>query len=263
MRRRIVLVAGAVLLALVGTVTVYSYAQGANQRALAGTRAAHTLVVTKRVPAGTTWAAVVKGHYASLRSLPASSVPSDAIDDTATAAIGSDAVAQADIAPGQVLLRESFGTATSQTGALAIPRGKIAISLALTSDADVAGYVASQSQVVVFHTFTLTGTKADATTTQGQGLTVTKTLIPRAVVLATSQAAPTTVSGTATQDASTSTGSVLLTLALSQQDAQRLVLAQKTGSLYLGLLSASSTISGTDPGVENVGDLSPVHVYGQ
>ena len=41
---------------------------------------------------------------------------------------------------------------------------------------------------------------------------------------------------------------------------ERLVLAQQTGSLYLGLLSSSSKTS-TDSGVMNAGNFKPVRIY--
>ena len=51
MNRRIVLVAVAVVLALFGTLAVYSYTQNADQRAVAGSKAAQVLIAVKQVPA--------------------------------------------------------------------------------------------------------------------------------------------------------------------------------------------------------------------
>jgi hypothetical protein len=52
----------------------------------------------------------------------------------------------------------------------------------------------------------------------------------------------------------------VVTLALSQLDAQRVILQQQVGQLYLGLLSANSKV-GMDGGVVNVGQFKPVPTW--
>src|SRR5579875_630758 len=148
MNRRILLVTAAVVLALIGTIAVYGYAKSADKRAVADTRAASVLITTKRIPAGTSWADAVKGGYLTTEHVPAGSAPSSALASTAAAAIGRDAVAEADIAPGQILLRQAFGTATPKTGVLSIPKGDVAISVSLGADSNVANYVAPGSEVI-------------------------------------------------------------------------------------------------------------------
>ncbi len=261
MKRRIGFVSAAVVLALIGTIAVYSYGRRADQRATAGGRAVTVLVAAKQVPAGTSWADVVKGKYAKAEQMPAGSTPSSALSSVTTAGLGSNAVTQAAIASGQILLRESFGSAVPQTGALALPNGMIAVSVSLPGNADVAGYVGPKSQVVIFQTAQVTKVGTTGQSVAGQQLTMTKTLVPRATVLATSQAAPTNVTGAATANATTTNGSVLVTLALSQSDSQRVILGQKVGDLYLGLLSSASRVSSSDPGVLNVGVLRPAPIY--
>jgi pilus assembly protein CpaB len=53
MKRRILAVVAAVLLAAVGAVGLYAYVHTADQRAMAGQETAEVLVVTKVVPTGT------------------------------------------------------------------------------------------------------------------------------------------------------------------------------------------------------------------
>ena len=147
MKRRIGLVSAAVVLALIGTIAVYSYGRRADQRAIGGGRAVTVLVAAKQVPAGTSWADVVKGKFAKSERMPADATPSSALARSPAAGIGGNAVTQAAIASGQILLRESFGSAVPQTGALALPAGTIAVTISLPSNADVAGFVAPKSQV--------------------------------------------------------------------------------------------------------------------
>jgi pilus assembly protein CpaB len=260
MNRRIVLIAVAVVLAVLGTVLVYSYAHNADERAVADGRAVKVLIANKRVPAGTSWADAVKNGTLSVQSVPASSRPNDALSST-DAGIAQTAVAQSDIAPGQIVLREAFGTSTPQTGVLTIPKGLIAITIGLSADNDVAGYVSPGAKVIIFDTAKLDlpqGTKQP--TTYGDGLTVTRTIVPTALVIATSQAAPTNTVGSGNSNSSSSQSSVLVTIALTQQDAERVV-NQKQNLLTLGLLSATSVIH-QDGGYENSGvfDTTPIWV---
>lgn len=260
MKRRIVLIAVAVVLALFGTVAVYGYAHSADQRAVAGGRAVKVVVAKERVAAGTSWKDAVSAGTLSVQNMPAESAPSSALTGL-DAGIAADAVAQSDIAPGQLVLRQAFGPATSETGVLAIPKGLIAITVSLDNPADVAGYVGPRSQVVIFVTAPLK-TKKDNADLSGDTLTVTRAVVPRAEVIATSQAAPTNVDGqTASQGAPNTSGSVLVTLALSQQDAERVINQQNVGQLSLGLLSATSKVT-TDGGYINAGvfHTSPIWV---
>jgi pilus assembly protein CpaB len=256
MTRRIALIATAIVLALVGTFAVYAYAKSADKRAVADTRATSVVITTKRVPAGTSWADAVKGGYLTSEHLPAGSAPSSALSSVAEAAIEKNAVAEADIAPGQVVLRQAFGTATPKTGVLAIPKGDIAISVTLTSGSNVANYVSPGSEVIVFVTSKLNDKRLKGTTA-GDELYVNRTVVPRAQVLATSTAPTTDVAGAS---GSSSDSSTVVTLALSQLDAQRVILQQQVGQLYLGLLSANSKV-GMDGGVVNVGQFKPVPTW--
>jgi pilus assembly protein CpaB len=261
MKRRNLLVASALLLALLGTVGVYRYAKTADTRAGAKAKTTSVVVATKRVAAGTTWADTVKGGYLKQETMPADSVPSSAVPSTVNAAINKDAVAQAEIAPGQIVLREVYGTTSAQTGVLAIPKGLIAVSFSFAANADVAGFVAPGSQVVIFLSSKLNTKDPKLALSTGADLTVIKTLIPRVGVLAASQAAPTQVTGAADANAAAVGGSVLLTLALSQADAERVILGQKIGELYLGLLSASSSVTPNDRGTINAGAVVPVPIF--
>ncbi len=224
MNRRIVLIGVAVVLALFGTFAVYGYAHSADQRAVAGGRAVQVVVATKRVAAGTTWKNAAGSL--SVQKVPSSAAPQDSIASL-DAGISASDVAQSDIAPGQLVLREAFGPSVAQTGVLAIPQGKIAISVSLGSDADVAGFVGPHSQIAIFVTAALKQPGTNNDTTAGDQLTVTRTVVPHAEVIATSQSAPTNVDGQTAAQSSTSTGTVLVTIALSQADAERVINAQK------------------------------------
>jgi pilus assembly protein CpaB len=261
MNRRIGLIALAVVLALIGTFAVYSYAHNADKRAVAATRHVQVVMADKAVPAGTSWADALKGHYLSQQNVPVNSKPDRAVGSL-DVSIPTSEVATAQIAAGQIVVRQMFGKPSSATGILAIPKGKLAISVSLSDDADVAGFVQPSSQVAIFMTAKLS--KTSTTTTQGAlgdnaDLYISKLLLPRTTVLATSQVAPSDLEK-AGAGSSNSNGKELLTLAVTQQEAQQIILAQQTGQLYLGLLSDSS-VTAPDGGDINVGLFKPTPIF--
>ena len=262
MNRRIVLVAVAVVLALFGTLAVYSYTQNADQRAVAGSKAAQVLIAVKQVPAGTTWGDAVKGGYMKQENMPAASTPDSALTSSTTSTVQTTEVAASDIGPGQIVLRQMFGAKVAATGVLAIPKGKIAITVAMANDADVAGFVVPQSEVALFLTTSVVRPAGTKTTsdTFGTSLQVTRILLPRVSVIATSQAAPTDLGGTKAASSNNSSGSVLITLALTQEEAERVIEGRTIGQLYMGLLSDSS-LTGPDEGVSNVGVFKPALIF--
>jgi pilus assembly protein CpaB len=265
MNRRIALVAVAVVLALVGTFAVYNYAHHADQRAVAKTRSATVLVAQKAVPAGTSWGDVLKGNYLQQEKVPVDSAPSSAISSLA-ASVPVEEVATADISAGQIVLRQTFGEKSVTTGILAIPGGKLAISVTMASNADVAGFVQNGSEVAIFTTFKLAPAKTSAGTPAastgavgGTDLYATKLLFARVDVIATSQAPPGDLNGGKTNATGTGNG-VLVTLALTQAEAERIILAQQVGQLYLGLLSNTS-VTAADGGVTNVAAFKPAPIF--
>lgn len=267
MKRRIAIVALAVILAAAGTIAVYAYVRRADQRALANTQSMQVLIAERAIPAGTSWSDVIAGGYVHTDRVPRSSVPQNALSSV-TAPVGRTEVSGSDIGAGQIVLRQMFGAQQAATGALQIPKGYIAVSVAMSSSADAAGYVEPHSEVAIFATYRLSKAPvgADGTTAGGEndnvGVYATKLLLPRASVLATSVAAPASVSGASTAgDVSSQTNStVTVTLAVTQKDAERLILSQTVGHLYLGLLSSSS-VTAPDGGVLNVAKFSPALIY--
>ena len=264
MNRRIALIAVATMLALIGTFAVYNYAHGADKRAIAGSQTTQVLVAKKRVPAGTTWGAAAADGLLSQENVPANSAPQTALASLESPVSSTD-VASADIAPGQIVVREMFGTETADTGVLSIPKGLMALTVSLPSNADVAGYVAPKSEVAIFAIFGLTLPKDAPASTQntvGTSLEGVKLLESPIAVLATSQAAPTAVSPSSSSATSSSSagGTLLVTLAVTQDQAEHILLAQQTGQLYLGLLSATS-VTAPDAGVVNIANIAPTPIF--
>jgi len=152
-KRRLLAVLVAFALAAVGCLAVVAYVRGADQRALAGREAAWVLIAKQRIPAGTTGADIRDAKLVDRVAMPAATVPDGAvaqIDDQLAAL-----TVTADLQPSQLLLRGAFGEATTQSGGLPLPDGKLAVSVELSAAGRVAGFVRPGSKVAIFDTFTV------------------------------------------------------------------------------------------------------------
>jgi pilus assembly protein CpaB len=253
----------AVLLAVLGTGAVLVYVHQANTRALEGQRAVTALVAKSLVPAGTTASAAVHGGLLASETFPAASVPADAVHFITPAM--SSLVVSADVQPGQLLVRPMLVTSVQTTGALSIPSGMLAVSIQVCLPEAVAGYVHLGSQVAVFDTYLPhgTGTLTDSSGCQGQHSQQTQNartrmVLPAAQVLSVGSAAANAqqaataatnansgvFSGGNTSNSNTANSGqeqpVLVTLAVTQANAERLILLSQTGLPYLALLTSSS-----------------------
>ncbi len=254
MKRRLLTVILAVLLALAGTAGVLVYVHGATKRALAGQRAVTVLVASQTIPAGTSAGSALQQKLLTSQELPASAVPVDAVRSLGGGQ--GSLVLSAALAPGQLLLRPMLVTATAATaqGALAIPRGMVAVTVPLCMPAAVAGYVQTGSEVAVFDTYGGRNSNVQANCGQagsapqppGGGAIRTRIVLPRVLVLSVGAAgaAASHATGLLSQPGSggstSSSGTQLVTFAVSQADAERLILISETGVAYLALLTPSS-----------------------
>jgi pilus assembly protein CpaB len=245
MTRRIFAITVAIVLAALGTAGGLFLVVTADSRAQHRLNDAVTVVIaTKRIPIGTSGARVRSDSMVRVERMPRTSVPSDALAD-----IGSDLdkrVLISTIAPGQILLAANFGEQSTVTSGLPLPEGKMAITVETGAPEQVAGYVQPSSQVAIFLTYQVIDANGQKT-----GIERTRVLLPRVEVLAvgtyqTSQARSAATSATA----NSRTSSLLVTVAVSQQDGERLIEGLSHGTLYLGLLTDSVDVR-SDGGVDN------------
>src|SRR5262249_21220919 len=109
------------------------------------------LVAKGPIPSGTRVVQALHEELFTRERLPVSSVPADAVSSITTDI--SNLVTSAAIQPGQVLLREMLVQPRQVTGAIAIPRGKVAISVEVCLAEEVAGYLKPGSHIAVFNTY--------------------------------------------------------------------------------------------------------------
>jgi pilus assembly protein CpaB len=256
MKRRVLTIVLAVALAVLGTAAVLVYVNQADARAVAGQKAVTVLVASETIPSGTK----ASDAMPSLRkeTLPASSVSSDAVAEIT--ADQDSLVTSADLSPGQLLLKSMLVPAAQASGALAIPKGKVAVTITLCKAEMVAGNVRVGSQVTVFGTIVAGGTgevSAQPNCTGqhkqqvGKGIGNTRVVIPKVQVLAIGPA-PSATSGddsttkNAAVGSSTQEDMTLVTFAVNQDDAERLILLTQTGLPYLAVHGPDAVIKPDD-----------------
>jgi pilus assembly protein CpaB len=257
-KRRVLIAAVAILLAALGAAAVLAYVHQAVNRDLAGQKAVTALVAARVIPSGTSARAAQQQGFLRSETLPASSVPPDAVRSITPGVAA--LVTGSQVEPGQLLLRPMLVPAAQVTGGIALPPGMVAVAMAFCLPEAVAGDVRPGSQVEVFDTYaTGRGPAAGSTLTagpdcsgshqvQGNGTARTRVVLPRAQVLSvgpavTGQAssaqggtAPASTTGTSTGGAASAQGTVLVTFAVSAAAAQRLIQVTVAGLPYLALL---------------------------
>jgi pilus assembly protein CpaB len=237
-RRRILLIIAAVIAAL-GTLLVFLYVRSADARAQDSVDAVQVLTANQAIATGESYddalaagKIVPKGVARSQLLANVQSSP-DALKGT---------VALQNILPGEQIVADKFGTNAAEAASpLGIPEDKMAISVNLTDPDRVAGFVNPGSEVAIFVTSAGGGNAASA---GGETASRTRLLLQRVTVLGVGSTTPVTTTTTA-EDGTQQTEQLprtLLTLALDQADAQKVILASKTLDVTFALLTKSSAV---------------------
>ncbi|MEP9365610.1 Flp pilus assembly protein CpaB [Nocardioides sp. CN2-186] len=232
MVRRKLLLIGAVLAAALGAALVFVYVQGADARAASQYDVVDVLRATAVISSGESIETASQSGKLALQKVPRAQVMPDALTSIDPL---SGQVALTTIYPGEQIITDKFGGQAAAPTALQIPKGKVAVSVNLTDPARVAGFVNPGSEVAIFHSMA--------------GV-YTRLLLGRVTVLGVGSTTP--VSTTTTDDSGQQTTEqlprTLMTLAVDQEDAERVIFGSLNGELAFGLLTKDSTVN-PDPGV--------------
>ncbi|HEX2180409.1 MAG TPA: Flp pilus assembly protein CpaB, partial [Actinomycetota bacterium] len=213
-------VVGGIIVALLGMVLVFTYAgrvrAGAGVSGAAGT----AYVATNDIPAGTRWEDMVGAL--KKRDVPADVRPATAV--TTTNQLEGKSSIQS-IAKGTIVTTTQFNTSSS--GGLDIPAGQNAVTVNLGVPQAVARYIQPGAETNVYVTY-----KGLPTAPNAADGTVTKLLLSNVKVLA-NQPLLTQSEETADAASAPTTGEILLTMALTPDQAEKLIFAKENGSLWL------------------------------
>jgi pilus assembly protein CpaB len=235
MNRRVVAIIVAVLLAVLGTTAVLIYVNNADARALEGKDSVTVLVAAKPIAAGTS-AQVARESFRA-EKMPAESVPSDAlsaIDENLNKLVTSTNIAQ-----GQLLTRGMLVKASTQDDVV-LPSGKLAVSIPVKGAEQAGSTLKPGFDVALFNTFTVADDKAKYTPS-GEQLTfgpdknqATRLLLPKVEVIS--------VIAEKKGEKSDSFGKYLVTVAVTQAEAEKLIHALATGVVSIAQVNDGSKV---------------------
>jgi len=233
MGRRTILLVVAALVAVLGSGLVFVYVKGADARAMQDQAPVAVLKAVAQIDPGETLEQAQAAGKLELQD-----VPSEQVLEGALSTLGdlSGQVALARIFPNEQITGAKFGSAGDED-VLTLPKGTVAISVNLTDTGRVAGFVTPGTEVALF----VNGAVG------ADGAEVARLLLPAVEVVAVAQA---TVATATTDPAAAGTypatveqlPRTLVTLAVSQADAERVLFASTHGELAFGLRTGNSEV---------------------
>ena len=244
MARRSVLLLVAALIAIAGTAMIVLYVQGIDARATKDQELVEVLVATETIDSGEPVSVSQEAGKFEKAQVRRADLVDGSLSSTTSI---SDLVALGTIYPGEQLIAKKFGS-LGDTETLVIPDDKMAISIELTDFERVAGFVNPGNEVAIFATALAPVALLPNGEEQPLG-GITRIVLTRTLVLGVGT---TTVSSRTTQeeDGGTATEEVartIMTIAVNQDEAEKLIHADRTSELNFALLTDESGVS-DEPG---------------
>jgi pilus assembly protein CpaB len=219
MGRRTLLLVAAFVVAALGTTLVFLYVNGVNDRAVADQKQVRVLVASSEIPAGMTGAQADAAAKFAVRKITKSSEAPGALGESTSIL---DRVAVAPIFPGEQILSSKFAVSAS-TSTLVVPPGKLAVAVNAADPNRLGAFLTPGASVTIF------------VTRSDRGPAETSVLLPSVEVIGIGDR-------TLTSGPDAATGQ-LLTLAVNQDQAQRVITAGKVGELYFALRAKNVVIN--------------------
>jgi len=223
MKTRLIGAIVAIVLALCGTVVLTGYVKGADARAAEGARLLPVYMVSAEIPAGTPGEQVAK--FLTTKKIQAAAVVPGRI--TKLAAL-SGKVADVDLKPGEQLISSRWvdPAVRAAAGEVPLPKGMQAVTVALRVEQVVGGAVRPGDSVgVVISTDKKPGLPDNPYTIQSL----------HKVLVTAVQEGETTAPAQAADAPTQPVDTIMVTLALTTPDVEKLVWGQEWGSVWLTL----------------------------
>lgn len=252
MARRSVLLIVAVLIALIGTSLIVLYVQGIDKRAIEGQELVEVLVATEIIDAGEAVDTAQEAGKFEQKQVRRVDLVEGFLSSTGSI---SGLVATGAIYPGEQLIAKKFGT-LGDTQSLVIPDDKMALSVELTDFERVAGFVNPGNEVAIFATPQDLSILLPDNKERKLG-DYTRIVLTRVLVIGvgtTSVTSRTTKTEEGDQVAE-EVARTILTVAVTQDDAEKLIQADRNSDLTFALLTDDSKVD-DNPGAKP-SDLFP------
>lgn len=235
-RRRLLLVVAAVIAAL-GVALVFVYARGADTRAADKYDTVEVLTASQEILPGESLEDALENGKVQLTHIAKAQLLEGASEDSEPLR---DKVALTTIYAGEQLIPVKFGALEDVKAAavLPIPTGKLAISIEVEDDARVGEFIRAGAQVAII----LTRPKGSSAPIDS------RVLLERVTVLA--DGLETSLENDDESADANDEIRRLITVAVSQREAEKVRFAEKAGDLSIGLLNDGSDVK-RDDGVNN------------
>ncbi len=251
MNRKIIGIATALVLAVVGTVALVAYVSNAEDRALEGEELVEVYVVTQLIPAGTSGAEI--DDFVTIEVVPLKVQAEGALDNLPVIATR---VAAVDLLPGEQLVEGRFVTpadVTDRAAGVIVPDDKVEVTVQLEPARAIGGLIEAGQSVAVFASFEpfdlapavveVDGEEValpDAVAVEVQGKTPNTTdIILRRVLVTAVQEVPARNFNAEEDEINrleeAPTDDLLVTLALDPVDAERLIFTAEFGLVWLAV----------------------------
>lgn len=259
MNRRIIATLAAVLLAIVGGATLFSYVNKADARAVAELEPAQILVISSPVGEGTTVDAMAES--VTLKSIPGTAVAPGALTSLDEVA---GMVTVGDFVPGEQVVSHRFASVevAAARNEVEVPPGFHQVTVQLDPVRVLGGHLSEGDSVGVFISLAGVGDQADADGTEanpavdGSGnqthLVLHHALVTRVQGAVTPAPADTAAENAAMADQQPAadvvpTTQVMVTFALDAVSAEKLVYAAEFERIWLSIEDDEANSEGTQP----------------
>lgn len=232
-RRKLLLVVAAVI-AVLGAGMVFLYVQGADNRATEKFDGVDVLVATAPIAVGESIEQAQQAGKIGPAKVARASLVEGSMQDTSTLAGMS---ANTAIMPNEQIVASKFSAGVvAAASALQIPDGMMATSVQLSDTARVAGFVNPGSKIALF----MNGTDPEGT--------FTRLVMPEVTVLGVGSTTPVATT-TTSEDGGTTTEQLprtLMTLAVTQEDAERIAWSAANGEVWFALRTDKSQVANAE-----------------
>jgi pilus assembly protein CpaB len=237
MARRSMLLIVAILIAALGTAMIVLYVRGIDDRATQGQELVEVLTATAVIEAGETVSAAQEAGKFEAKQVRREDMVAGALDSTEDI---TDLVALGTVYPGEQIISDRFGTLGSIEN-LVIPDDKMAVSIELTDFERVAGFVNPGSEVAIFGSAATPVRRLPDGTEQTLSA-VTRIILTRVPVIGvgTTSVTSTTITTDGGEQVTEAVPRTIITVAVTQEEAEKLVLADRTTELTFALLGAET-----------------------
>jgi pilus assembly protein CpaB len=218
-QRRTVGIVAAIVLALLGTMGLVGYVQGAKDDAVAGEKLVRVYVAANKIPAGTSATRIA--DLVKTEKVPAKVQADDAVTKLSSL---KDDVTTIDLLPGEQLVTSRFVSAASAgVNSKGVPAGMFGATVSLDPEMALGGQVRAGDKVAIVGVVTSNGTTANTAT-----MLVSNVLVTSVQIDGSNGDNPKKKEVT-----SAPTGKFFVTFALTQGDLEKVVAAAKDGGIWL------------------------------